>query len=103
MEVPGLAVKLELQLPAYTTTTAMQDPRQICDLHNSSQQCQILIPLSEAGTCILMDTSGILNPLCLNGNSPSVFLIRNIIAEQGWYQFEVTPKYYMNVSIWLCM
>ena len=26
MEVPRLGVKLELQLPAYTTATAMQDP-----------------------------------------------------------------------------
>ena len=27
MEVPRLGVELELQLPAYTTATAMQDPR----------------------------------------------------------------------------
>ena len=26
MEVPRLGVKLELQLPVYTTATAMQDP-----------------------------------------------------------------------------
>ena len=26
MEVPGLGVKLELQLPTYTTATAMPDP-----------------------------------------------------------------------------
>ena len=31
MEVPRLGVKLELQLLAYTTATAMQDPSYICD------------------------------------------------------------------------
>ena len=45
------------QVPAYAT--AMPDPSPVCDLHHSSQQRQILDPLSEArdGTCILMDTS----------------------------------------------
>ena len=59
MEVPSLGVELELQLPAYTTATATRDPSHICDLHHSSQQCQILSPQSEARdwTCILMDTS----------------------------------------------
>ena len=59
MEVPRLGVESELQLPAYTTATAMQDPSSICDLHCSSWQHQMLNPLSEAGdgTCVLMDTS----------------------------------------------
>ena len=48
MEVLRLGVKLELQLPAYTTATAMWDPSLVCDLHHSSQQCQILNPLSDA-------------------------------------------------------
>ena len=48
MEVPRLGVKLELQLPAYTTGTATWDPICICDLHHSSQQCWILHPLSKA-------------------------------------------------------
>ena len=48
MEVPGLGVVLELQLLAYTTTTATPDPSLICDLHRSSWQRQILNPLSEA-------------------------------------------------------
>ena len=42
MEVPKLGVKLELQLPAYTTATARRDPSLVRDLH------QILNPLSEA-------------------------------------------------------
>ena len=42
MEVPRLGVQSELQLLAYITATAMPDPSCICDLHHSSQQCQIL-------------------------------------------------------------
>ena len=49
MEVPRLGVKLELQLPAYTTATATLDPSCICDLHCSSWQLWILNPLREAG------------------------------------------------------
>ena len=48
MEVPRLGVKSELQLPVYTTATAMPGPSFICDLHHSPQQCQILNPLNEA-------------------------------------------------------
>ena len=75
MEVPGLRVELHLQLLAYDTTTATQDPNLTCDLHHSSWQCQILKALSEAWdrTLILMDTSQVLNPLNHNGNS-SLFL-----------------------------
>ena len=58
-EVPRIGVKLELQLPAYTTVTAMQDLSCVCDLHHSSQQCGIPNPLSKARdrTPILMATS----------------------------------------------
>ena len=42
MEVPRLRVKLELQLPAYSTATATPDLSRICDLHHSSWQHQIL-------------------------------------------------------------
>ena len=59
MEVPRLGDELELQLPAYATAKAMQDPSRICNLHHSSQHCQILDPWSEARdrTHIRMDTS----------------------------------------------
>ena len=59
MEVFRLGVKSELQLPAYTTATAMQDLSLICKLHHSSRQHWILNPLIEAGdwTRILMYTS----------------------------------------------
>ena len=42
MEIPRLEVKSELQLPAYTTATAMGDPSRVCELHHSSGQHQIL-------------------------------------------------------------
>ena len=59
MEISRLGVELELQLLAYTTATATQDPSRVCDLQHSSQQCQILKPLSEArdGSHMLMDAS----------------------------------------------
>ena len=59
MEVPRLGVELELQLLPSTTTTVMQNLSHVCDLHHSSQQHQILNPLSKAmdQTHILMDTS----------------------------------------------
>ena len=47
-EVPRLGVKLELQLLAYLTATAMPDPSCFCDLHHSSWQCRILMPLNKA-------------------------------------------------------
>ena len=58
MEVPRLGAELELQLLAYTTATAMQNPRHICNLHCSTQQHRILNPLSEARDQIsIMDIS----------------------------------------------
>ena len=53
MEVPRLGIESELQLPASTSATAMQNPSRIFD----PRQCWILNPLIEARdrTCILMD------------------------------------------------
>ena len=61
MKAPRLGVKLELQLPTYTTAIAMPDLSRVCDLHHSSQQCWILNPLSKArdGTRNLMVPSQI--------------------------------------------
>ena len=70
MEVPRLGIQLELLLPAYATATATPDLGRVCDLHRSSQQRQILNPLSEARdrTHILTDTSQVHNPLSHNWN-----------------------------------
>ena len=61
-EVPRLGVESEVQLPAYTTATAMKDPSCVCDLHHSSWQHQILNPPSKARVRIhvLMDASRVL-------------------------------------------
>jgi len=74
MEIPRLGVELELQLPAYTTATAMWDPSRICDLHHSSRQCWILDPLSKARdrTHIFTNTSWVRWPLRHDGNSPGI-------------------------------
>ena len=47
MEVPGLEVKLGLQVLAYTTATATQDPSHICDLYHSLGQSVTYITLSK--------------------------------------------------------
>ena len=59
MEIPGLGVESELQLPAYTTDTATPDGSLLCDLPCSSWQGRMLDPPSTARdrTCILKDTS----------------------------------------------
>ena len=59
MQVPRQGVQLELQLLAYTTATATPDLSCVCDLHRSSQQCQMRNPLSKARdrTQVFMDTS----------------------------------------------
>ena len=59
MEIPKLGVESGLQLPTYTTDTAMPNQSCICDLHHSSQQSQIHHPLSRARdqTHDLTDTS----------------------------------------------
>ena len=48
METPRLEVELELQPLAYATAIAMLDQSRVCKLHHSSQQHQILNPLSKA-------------------------------------------------------
>ena len=48
MEVPRLGVQLVLQLPAYTTATAMPDPSHVCNPHRRVWQHQIL-KLTERG------------------------------------------------------
>ena len=61
MEVPRLSVKMELYLPAYTSTTVMWDLSHVCNIHCSSWQLRILNLLSKVRdqACILTDTSQI--------------------------------------------
>ena len=73
MEIPRPGAELELQLPAYIAATAAPDLSCVCNLHHSSQQHQILNPLSEVRdrTCHLMDTSQICFCWAMTG-SPSL-------------------------------
>ena len=59
MIVPRLGVESELQLLVCIIATATPDPSRICNVHDSSWQCQILNPMSGARdqTHILLDTS----------------------------------------------
>ena len=61
----------------HTTTTAMQDPSHVFDLHLSSQQHQILNLLSRARdwTCILVDTSRVHYHRATMGIPPSPFFV----------------------------
>ena len=61
LDVPGLGVESELQLPAYVTATAVRDRSLICGLHHSSRQHQTLNPRREAR---------IHNPLSHSEDSP---------------------------------
>ena len=84
MEVPRLGIELELQLLAYITAIATQDPSCICDLHHSSQQCQIPDPLREARdrTHILMDTSRI-HFCCTTTETPNTAKLERMLREMN--------------------
>ena len=87
-------IESELQLLAYTTATARQDPSCICDLHHSSRQCRILNPLSEVRdqTRILMDPTQVNRwatkgtPLYFPFNSPEALSKRQQMEnwEMSW-------------------
>ena len=79
IEDPRLGVQYELQLPGYTTATAIWDPSRVCDPHHSSWQWRIPDPLSEARdqTHILMDTGWICFH-CVATGTPSLWF---------WFEF----------------
>ena len=85
-------VESELQLLAYNSAAATWDPSCICDLHHSSQQCQILNPLSEAkdGIRILMDTSQVCYHWATMEIPFSIFLKTYII---NMYYFHYLEKH----------
>ena len=75
MYVPGLEVKSELQLQAYTTAMATLDPSRIFSLYHSLQQHQVLNLLSESSdrTSSSQTLRWVLNPLSHNRNSEHCF------------------------------
>ena len=89
MEVPRLGVESELQLPAYTTTTATQDLNRIFNLYLGSRQRWILNPLSEARdpTCILWKPVRIV----FTTGTHRVDIFNNGTSIQPW-EFFTTPR-----------
>ena len=76
---------------------ATPDPSCTCDLHCSLWQRWILKPLSETRdwTCILMDTSQVLNLMSHNGNSAHHF----ILLFYPWHWFpndDITPYLWLG-------
>ena len=71
MELPRQGVELELELLAYATATATPYPSRMKPM----LQLVAMASLSEARdqTCILTDTSQVLNLLNQNGNSEILF------------------------------
>ena len=105
MEISRLGVESELQPLVCATATATQDPRCICNLCHSSQQCQILNPLREARywTCILMDTSCVLNLLSHKGNS---YLFLNYIWHLNYCPLIKTSRSFVSrtmIYFFICL
>ena len=75
MEISGLGTESELQLLAYFTAIAMQDPSHPCNLHHNLRQWRILNSLSETRdqTCILKDICQTPNMLSHNKKTSNKF------------------------------
>ena len=97
-------VEPALQLPAYTTATAMPDPSHACTLHRRPWQHWTLNPWSEARdrTHILMDTGQVLNPLSHNRNSPKLrFLNKKYMApSKKLYHFHYFQAQVVDLHSW---
>ena len=98
MEVPRLGVKLELQLLAYTTATAMPDPSLVYDLHHSSWQYQLLNHLIEARdqTHILKDTIQVHYHWAMTGTPDGSFLY---MLRSGWLVVVGSVKFSLSLLI----
>ena len=96
MEVPRLGVESELWPPAYTSTTATQDPSRVCNLHHSSWQHQILNSLSETRdqTHVLMDASRVHQPLSHDGN------FWQILSNGNFFLPSCRPCSFTDLPLW---
>ena len=77
LEVSRLEVKLEVQLPAFTTVTSIWDPSRFCDLHHSSWHHWIPYSqlLSHNGNCSIFVFFGYHPGVELRGHMVVVFLL----------------------------
>ena len=89
MEFPRLGVESELQLSAYTTTTATQDPSCLCNLYHSSRQHQIPNPLSKVRdqTRNFMDSSQVHYPWATGWTLGASFWLSYLLwkEEPSWF------------------
>ena len=86
----------EMQLPSYSTATAMPDLSHIHNLHCNLQQCWIFNPLSKGKdqTCILMDISQVLSPLSHNKNS----ILSSILMGEILWKENVVRAHWFHLS-----
>ena len=92
MEVPRLGVKLEPQLPAYVTATAMRDLSHIWDLHHSSWQCRNFNPLIKARKW----TRDLMMPHWIH------FCCATTVTPP-WYFWEMLASHFATLSsVWMC-
>ena len=91
-----LGVQLELQLLACATAIAMQDLSRVCYLHHSSQQSQILHPLSKASdrTHNTMVPSWI-HFCCAMMGTPHLFFNASIVEELHYIKLKILFQYYI--------
>ena len=103
MEVPRLGLSSELQLPAYTTATAMPDLSHVCDLHHKSQQPRILNPLSKArdGTHNLMVPSQIRFHCATTGTLKSLlyFVLPRVLWDSWMFRIRFCSKLGKSLAI----
>ena len=83
MEVPSLGVESELQLPAYATAPAIPAPSHVCDIHYSSQKCQILNPWVRPAI-----------------KTASSWILVGFITTEPWWKLLFCPFFNWAVSFW---
>ena len=106
MEVPRLGVKSELQLPFYTTATAMQDLSQVYNLSTAHHNARSLNPLSKIRdlACILTNTSRVCYLWATTGTPQLISLwgFPCILFVAFFISFNIFSLYLIFVSL-ICM
>ena len=99
MEIPRLGVELELQLPAYRTTTATPDLSRVYNLHHSSRQHQIPNSLSKARdwTRVLLDMNWVGHCWAMKGTLHLNYCLCLLKRQKLWQIIQI-PFYTKNNS-----
>ena len=98
MEVFRLGVESQLQLLTYTTATAVQDLSHVCNLHHTSQQCQIPDTLStEQGQGLNLNPHGYQQDFCWVTTGTPNTIFKQILL-QGDSQLNPSTPFYEMVE-----